>query len=76
MTSSSPAIDVSLARPSPSPAQDRLMTVRASGTTRGVTMNMVRPDSDRLTSTRPNESATRSWSGPISNLPRTSERRG
>ena len=54
MTSSSPAVDASLARPSPSPAQDRLITVRASGTTRGVTTNVVRPDSERVSSTRPN----------------------
>ncbi len=76
ITSSSPAAEVSRDRPSPSPAHERLITVLDNGTTRGVTTKLVRPDSDRLSSTSPNASATRSCSGPISNRPRRSDRSG
>ncbi len=60
MTSSSPAVEASRDLPSPSPAQDRLITVLASGTTLGVTTNLVRPDSEWLSSTSPKQSAARS----------------
>jgi hypothetical protein len=64
------------ARPSPSPTQLPVSTARGSATTLGVTTSEVQDENDRPSSTRPNESAIRISSGPISNLPRTSERSG
>ena len=74
MTSSSPAAAAVRVLPSPSPAQLLLITARDRGTILGVTTSVVREENDRPTSTTPNESAMRISSGPISYLPRRSER--
>jgi len=75
-TSSSPAAAAVRARPSPSPRQLPLTTARGSGTTFGVTTNVVRAENERPSSTRPKASAIRISSGPTSNLPLRSERSG
>ena len=60
--------------PSPSPSQLLCALTRGSEKIRGVTTSVLLVLNDRLISTRPNASATRTRSGPMVNLPRLSER--
>ena len=60
--------------PSPSPSQLLCASARGSDKILGVTTSVLVVLNDRLISTRPNASATRTLSGPRVNLPRASER--
>ena len=60
--------------PPPSPSQLLAAVARGSGQILGVTTSVLVVPNDRLISTSPNASATRTRSGPMVNLPRASER--
>ena len=56
------------------PARDEFFVTKDVKKILGVTTSVLVVLNDRLISTRPNESATRTRSGPMVNLPRLSER--
>ena len=70
MTSSSPAVSAVRVWPPPSPRQFPASGMLGSGMIAGVTTSVLRAANDRVSSTRPNASATRTCSGPIVYLPR------
>ena len=72
--SSSPTAEIVRIPPSPSPSQLLRAAARGSGKIFGVTTSVLVVLNDRLISTSPNASATRTRSGPMVNLPRVSER--
>ena len=72
--SSSPTAEIVRIPPSPSPSQLLCAAARGSGKILGVTTSVLVVLNDRLISTSPNASATRTRSGPMVNLPRVSER--
>src|SRR5580700_2117500 len=71
--SSSPIAEIVRIPPSPSPSQLLCAAARGSGKILGVTTSVLVVLNDRLISTSPNASATRTRSGPMVNLPRVSE---
>ncbi len=70
MTSSSPAVSAVLVWPPPSPRQFPASDRLGNGMIAGVTTRVFRAANERVSSTRPNASATRTCSGPIVYLPR------
>ena len=72
--SSSPMADIVRIPPSPSPSQLLSAAARGSGKIFGVTTSVLVALNERLISTSPNASATRTRSGPMVNLPLASDR--